>query len=174
MIARLRAARKPLQVFLAQAAGLGDKLGVVRVQLPPSLPWEARVANAFCKLLRGDWDGPVACEPRHASWFEAPADSALAALRISCVAADQARHADAARPGGWRGSRGDGAGALLHHRWHGSPRVYWSRYEDAWLEEQPTLLAEWPESAVRWGIFDNTAAGGATANALALAALTAP
>lgn len=172
--ARLRAARKPLQAFMAQVAGLGDKLGVLLVQLPPSFAYDARVVKTFFTLLRAYWAGPVACEPRHASWFEAPADRALAALRIARVAADPARNDDAARPGGWLGSAGDGAGALLYYRWHGSPRIYWSRYDDAWLAQQAAHLARWPKSALRWVIFDNTAAGAATANALALAALTAP
>ena len=86
--ARLRAARKPLREFLGQASGLGDRLGVLLVQLPPSLAWDARVARGFFGLLRESWDGPAACEPRHASWFEPAADRALARLRVSRVAAD--------------------------------------------------------------------------------------
>jgi uncharacterized protein YecE (DUF72 family) len=172
--ARLRAAREPLHAFLAQTAGLGGKLGVLLVQLPPSLAYEARVVRTFFTLLRASWDGPVACEPRHASWFEPSADRALAAMRISRVAADPARGADAARPGGWLGPVGDGAGALQYYRWHGSPRMYWSRYDEGWLARQAARLADWPASALRWVIFDNTAAGAATVNALALQSLTAP
>ena len=171
--ARLRAVRKPLQAFLAQAAGLGDRLGVLLVQLPPSLAFEARAARRFFALLRESWDGPVACEPRHASWFEPGADRALAALRVTRVAADPARGDAAAVPGGWLGPEGDGAGALLYYRWHGSPRMYWSRYGDAWLARQAARIAAWPASAVPWAIFDNTAAGGATADALELRALAA-
>src|SRR5207237_4329293 len=117
------------------------------------------------------WDGPVACEPRHASWFDAPADRALARLRVSRVAADPARLPAAARPGGWLGPDGDGAGALLYWRWHGSPRVYWSSYDAGWLTGQAAALARWPAAAVPWVIFDNTASGAATADALALRAL---
>jgi len=172
--AGLRAARRPLQEFLAQAAGLGDRLGVLLVQLPPSLPWDGRVARGFFGLLRERWDGPVACEPRHASWFETTADRALARLRVSRVAADPARQPAAARPGGWLGPDGDGVGALLYYRWHGSPRVYWSAYDEAWLARQARALAAWPAGAVPWVIFDNTASGAATGNALALQSLTAP
>jgi len=171
--ARLRAARKPLKTFLAQAAGLGDRLGVLLVQLPPSLAWDARVARSFFALLRESWDGPIACEPRHPSWFEPPADRALARLRVSRVAADPAKNEAAARPGGWLGAQGDGAGALLYYRWHGSPRVYWSAYDEHWLAQQAARLAEWPASAVPWVILDNTAAGAATANALSLQSLVA-
>ena len=171
--ARLRAARQPLQAFLAQVAGLGERLGVLLVQLPPSLAFEARVARSFFALLRESWVGPVACEPRHASWFAPGADRALAALRVTRVAADPARGDVAAVPGGWLGPGGDGAGALLYYRWHGSPRMYWSRYDPAWLARQASRIAGWPASAVPWVIFDNTAAGAATANALELRALAA-
>ena len=90
-LARLRAARGPLQAFLAETAGLGAKLGVLLVQLPPSLAYEARVVRTFFGVLRASWDGAVACEPRHASWFEPAADRALASMRIARVAADPAR-----------------------------------------------------------------------------------
>jgi len=170
---RLRAARKPLHAFLDQAGGLADRLGVLLVQLPPSLAWDARVARTFFGLLRDAWDGPVACEPRHASWFDAPADRALARLRVTRVAADPARLPAAARPGGWLGPDGDGAGALLYWRWHGSPRIYWSSYDTAWLAQQAAALARWPAATVPWVIFDNTASGAATADALALRSFVA-
>jgi uncharacterized protein YecE (DUF72 family) len=171
--AALRGARKPLRAFFDETAGLGDRLGVLLVQLPPSQAWDARVARGFFGLLRESWDGPIACEPRHASWFEPRADQALARLRVSRVAADPARLDAAARPGGWLGPAGDGAGALLYYRWHGSPRVYWSSYDRAWLARQAAQLAQWPAGAVPWIIFDNTASGAATADALALQSLLA-
>ena len=171
--AGLRGTRQPLRDFLAQAAGLGDRLGVLLVQLPPSLAWDARVSRTFFALLRESWDGPVACEPRHASWFEPAVDRALARMRVSRVAADPARTEAAARPGGWLGPAGDGDGALLYYRWHGSPRIYWSNYGQRWLEQQAARLAEWPADAVPWVIFDNTAAGSATANAIVLQSLAA-
>jgi uncharacterized protein YecE (DUF72 family) len=171
--ARLRAARQPLRRFMEETAGLGDRRGVLLVQLPPSLDHEPRVARTFFALLRDLWDGPVACEPRHPSWFEPAADRSLVTWRVSRVAADPARSADAARPGGWLGPAGDGVGALLYYRWHGSPRVYWSSYGPSWLAQRAAELAAWPAGAVPWIIFDNTAAGAATANALALRSLVA-
>jgi uncharacterized protein YecE (DUF72 family) len=171
--ARLRGAREALQDFLGQVGGLGERLGVLLVQLPPSLPWEASVAHRFFELLRESWAGPVACEPRHATWFQPVVDRTLARLRISRVAADPARRPEGARPGGWLGPDGDGVGALLYYRWHGSPRMYSSAYEQAWLEQQASQLSALPAGSVPWVIFDNTAAGAATANALALQSLAA-
>ncbi|HSI47516.1 MAG TPA: DUF72 domain-containing protein [Ideonella sp.] len=169
--ARLRRARKPLQQFLAEVAGLGDKLAVLLVQLPPSFAFEARPVRSFFQLLAELHDGTVACEPRHRSWFTPAAERTLAALRVARVAADPATVPEAALPGGWLGPQGDGSGVLLYHRWHGSPRVYWSRYEDDWLRRQADALRAWPAGADRWCIFDNTAAGGALPDALKLQGL---
>jgi uncharacterized protein YecE (DUF72 family) len=170
---RLRAARAPLQRFLADAGELGERLGVLLVQLPPSLPFEARVARHFFGLLADNFGGAVVCEPRHASWFEPAADRLLIAAQVGRVAADPARWPAAALPGGWLGAAGDGVGALVYQRWHGSPRTYWSSYDDAWLRTHADALRRWPAGTERWCIFDNTAAGAAVANALTLAALLA-
>ena len=166
--ARLHAAREPLEAFLAQVAGLGDKLAVLLVQLPPSLALERRVASTFFRLLRARFDGHVACEPRHASWFTPDADVFLKRARVARVSADPAMTDAAARPGGWLGPADDGAGALVYCRWHGAPRMYWSRYDARWLDARRAEIAAWPEAAERWCIFDNTASGAAIENALEL------
>ncbi len=118
---RLRAARRPLEQFLGNVAGLGRRLGPLVVQLPPSLAFEPRVARTFFSLLRSRHDGPVVCEPRHASWFTAAADALLVRHRIGRVAADPAVVPAAALPGGWPGT--------VYYRLHGSPRKYWSVYD---------------------------------------------
>jgi uncharacterized protein YecE (DUF72 family) len=168
---RLRRAHRALREFLAQCSGLGDRLGPLLVQLPPSLVFEARPVRNFFRQLADLSPNPAVCEPRHASWFMPSAERVLAGLQVGRVAADPARWIDAARPGGWLGERGDGAGAVLYHRWHGSPRIYWSRYSSEWLAERVLALKSWPPSAQCWCILDNTAGGGALANALELEAL---
>jgi uncharacterized protein YecE (DUF72 family) len=170
---RLRRAREPLRRFLAEAAGLGDRLAVILVQLPPSFTFEPRPVRNFFGLLAQMFGGAVVCEPRHASWFAPAADRALAALQVSRAAADPARWPDAQLPGGWRGPDGDGRGAVLYHRWHGAPRMYWSRYEPTWLLDRARELQRWPREADCWCVFDNTAGGGAIANALELRSLLA-
>lgn len=170
---RLRRAREPLRRFLAEAAGLGDRLAVILVQLPPSFAFEPRPVRNFFGLLAQMFGGAVVCEPRHASWFAPAADQALAALQVSRAAADPARWPEAQLPGGWRGPDGDGRGAVLYHRWHGAPRMYWSRYEPTWLLDRARELQRWPREADCWCVFDNTAGGGAIANALELRSLLA-
>lgn len=167
---RLRAARAPLTRFLAEVVGLGERLGVLLVQLPPSLPFEARPVRTFFGLLATLFDGAVVCEPRHATWFAPAADRLLVQLRIGRVAADPARWPAAAVPGGWLGPAGDGAGAVLYHRWHGSPRMYYSAYGDDWLQSRAAALQRWPAAAEPWCIFDNTASGAAASDALRLRA----
>lgn len=168
---RLRAGRAPLTQFLAEASALGDRLGVLLVQLPPSLVFEARPVRTFFGLLTSLCSTPVVCEPRHASWFEPAADRLLAKLHVGRVAADPARWPAAAVPGGWLGPEGDGAGAVVYHRWHGSPRVYYSSYGDDWLRERAGELRRWSPQAERWCVFDNTASGAAAADALRLLAV---
>ena len=49
-----------LDDFLAQAGGLGEKLGCLLVQLPPSLAFDTAVAQEFLRALRQRHGGPVA------------------------------------------------------------------------------------------------------------------
>lgn len=167
---RLRASRALLASFMAEVSGLGDRLGVLLVQLPPSLVFERRPVRTFFDLLASMFGGAVVCEPRHATWFEPTADRLLVALRVGRVAADPARCPAAATPGGWLGPAGDGAGAVIYHRWHGSPRTYYSAYSDDWLQARAAELRRWPAAADCWCIFD-TASGAAASDALRLRAL---
>src|SRR5690606_3065187 len=96
----LRGALPLVDDFLAQAGALGDRLGCLLVQFPPSLAFDARVAGTFFAGLRRRWPGGVACEPRHASWFAPRVDTLWERHRIARVAADPARLPEAAEPGG--------------------------------------------------------------------------
>ena len=156
--ARLVGCDTVLDRFAGEIAGLGDKRGPVLVQLPPSLAFDADVASAFFTTARAIIGGPIMCEPRHASWFEPPADALMAHHHIARVAADPARVPAAAVPGGWPG--------LVYARWHGSPRVYRSNYEAAALAGHAAFARM--AGGENWTIYDNTAAGCATANALEL------
>lgn len=160
--ARLLAADPLLAAFRAEALELGDKLGPLLVQLPPSLAFAAPVADQFFGTLRDLWPEAIVCEPRHISWFETGADALLCSHRIGRVAADPACCPAAATPGGWRG--------LAYWRLHGSPRRYFSTYEDEALCALASDIAAVgaPET---WCVFDNTAFGFAAANALNLQAI---
>jgi uncharacterized protein YecE (DUF72 family) len=149
--------------FFEQIAGLDDKLGPVLVQLAPSHAFHQGVVRDFLGTLREIHRGPVALEPRNASWFTPEADHLLREFETARVAADPAKGSSlAAKPGG--------APGLRYYRLHGSPRIYWSSYDAANIQNLATeLLAN--KSAERWVIFDNTAAGEALKNALELTTL---
>lgn len=159
---RLVDADEPLRSFADQIAGLGDKLRVVLIQLPPSFAFDAEVAAAFLPLARATLAQQLAIEPRHPSWFSGAADSLLAEHEVARVAADPARVPEAAEPGGWRG--------FAYFRLHGAPRIYWSDY-DANAISAHARAAGQADGAEAWVVYDNTTSGAATGNALALADL---
>jgi uncharacterized protein YecE (DUF72 family) len=160
--ARLVDCADRLAIFRAEASALGDRLGPLLVQLPPSLAFDPTVARRFFEVLRILWPEPVVCEPRHASWFAASAEALLADFQVARVAADPAPHPLAARPGGWP--------SLAYWRLHGSPRMYFSPYGPERLSELARRLAS-SVAAETWCIFDNTASGAAAADALTLRGL---
>lgn len=153
-----------LAEFLGQAGGLGDKLRCLLVQLPPKLAFDAAIAQAFLRQLRERFPGALACEPRHASWFSPEADGLLASFEVARVLADPVRHAPGRAPGGWQGR--------VYLRLHGSPRMYYSSYEPGLLQALAERIAHSVAAGAQvWCIFDNTASGAATGDALTLARL---
>jgi len=146
--------------FLSEVGGLGSKLGPPLVQHPPSLGFELGVADRSLENQRQQTEGQIACEPRHRSWFGPEVDGLLDRLRIGRVAADPGPAPSADQPVGWAG--------LTYYRLHGSPRVYYSSYDDVAIQavmDQLGLRAA--EGSACWCIFNNTAASAATGNALA-------
>ena len=148
---------EPLAEFLEQVSGLGDKLGVLLLQLPPKLAFDPAIAGPFLRLLTERSPAAIACEPRHPSWMEPAADRLMAQLGIARVAADPPV-GGAASPGGWRG--------LGYWRLHGSPIVYRSSYADR-IDHIADEIGT-GEATERWCIFDNTASSAAVGNALEL------
>jgi len=148
--------------FFAAVRALGEKLGPVLFQLPPTLAFDEGVAQEFFSTLRELHPGVAVLEPRHASWFTASADRLLRSFQIARVAADPPKSSEsAAQPGGWPG--------LCYWRLHGSPRTYYSDYDHRWLQAFAKRLQSREGRSGQnetWVIFDNTALGHATANAV--------
>lgn len=148
-----------LDEFLAQCRGLGDRLGCLLVQLPPSLAFDAVGAEGFFRALRERFDGAVVLEPRHETWVSA--EPMLVSYRIAQAAVDPSRISTDSEPRGWAG--------LRYWRLHGSPRIYFSDYSADYLQVLGRrLLAEAAQGVETWCIFDNTAGGAALGNALSL------
>ncbi|MES3038122.1 MAG: DUF72 domain-containing protein [Bdellovibrionota bacterium] len=143
---------------LSGVGELGKKLGVLLIQIPPSLQFDSDLTEKFFDKFRNCYAGPLAFELRHSSWFSPEALNLLAAFNIAKVHADPERcHGDFPRAD------------INYFRLHGSPQIYKSSYESDALEEYVQQMKELGESeAPVWCIFDNTAYGFATANALEL------
>jgi uncharacterized protein YecE (DUF72 family) len=161
---RLKDPEPALDAFAEQVAGLGGKLAVLLVQLPPSLIFERDLAEAFFAAVRPRFDAAVACEPRHPSWFTPEAEGRLSDWRVARVAADPAKVPGAGGPGGWRG--------LSYTRLHGSPRVYYSAYPADFLADQAGRLKALSANGPAWCILDNTAGGAALGDALTVMDVT--
>ena len=159
--AGLAGTRELVEEFLGQMAPLRKRAGCLLVQLPPKLELDARVARGFFDHLRDRSGHAIAVEPRHASWFTPEAEGLLERLGVARVAADPPRAPHGRDPGGWRG--------LAYFRLHGSPRMYYSSYDEGFIASLATRLEALRRAGIpAWCIFDNTTLGAGTANALAL------
>ena len=153
---RLQHCETALDEFLEQCLHLGEQLGCLLIQLPPSLRYEPRVALGFFTALRQRFAGAVVLEPRHASWLEAQA--LLVDLQVGRVTADPAV-LDASA--GWQG--------VQYWRLHGSPRIYHSAYGAQRVQALAEQLRPFAEAGIpAWCIFDNTASGHAVTDGLLL------
>ena len=87
--ARLQQCEDLTQAFGNRARSLGDKLGVLLFQLPPSFSKDTAVLEAFL-----DWVPPdirVAMEFRHASWHSDDVFQRLRATNVALCIADSER-----------------------------------------------------------------------------------
>jgi uncharacterized protein YecE (DUF72 family) len=83
--------------------------------------------------------------------------------KIGRVAADPAPVKGADVPGGWTG--------IVYYRLHGSPRKYWSKYDEKYIDALARRIqAAMPVGGV-WCVFDNTASGAALENSWELNSL---
>jgi uncharacterized protein YecE (DUF72 family) len=159
---RLSNCEAPLERFLEEVTGLGSKLGVLLVQLPPSFQFEKQVVRRFFRSLRSRINCQSVIEPRHATWFTPEVQKWLYSLHVPRVAADPASVPEAGKAAGWDG--------FVYYRWHGSPRIYYSKYDATALSLLKSELDRQGD-VPKWCIFDNTASGAAFGNALEFAAL---
>ncbi|MHC8345942.1 DUF72 domain-containing protein [Pseudomonas sp. RT6P73] len=161
---RLLDCTKLLDNFIEQCSHLGQKLGCLLIQIPPSLSFDVKTAETFFTTFRSHYRGFAVLEPRHVSWQTPEAQALLIEHRIGQVAADPSPLPNGDVPGGWPG--------IGYYRLHGSPRIYYSSYELPWLEDLAQTIQSCAQGTPAWCIFDNTASGAATANALELQRMT--
>lgn len=149
-----------LERFLDDIRPLGDALGPLLIQLPPTFTFDPGTVSEFVSVLDQRFHGVAVCEPRHRSWFTREAREVLERCRVARVAAHPAAVPEGEWPGGW--------GGLAYYRLHGAPQWYHSSYPDAFLQSLGKQVLRAARSVPTWCIFDNTASGAATINALTL------
>ena len=146
--------------FLNTLEAFGEKLGVVLLQLPPSLAFTP-VVEDFLRDLRSEYGAALAIEPRHPTWAQGEVEQLLKQLHIARVAADPPLITDRVMAAGDR--------AVSYYRLHGNPQMYRSVYSDERLEQlASTIISEGQEGGGTFVFFDNTMSGAAHANAFQL------
>ena len=156
-IKRLTDPAEPVDRFLSRAAALGDKLGPVLLQLPPTLAVD--VAKLDDTLSRFPPHVRVAVEPRHDSWWIGEVRDVLKRHGAALCWAD--RRSRPLTPL-WETA---GFGYLRMHEGRAKP---WPRYGRralaGWLERLP-------RDRTVWVFFNNDPGGAAVTDAAALARL---
>ena len=164
--ARLDHTEALLDRFLDECQSLDEKLGPLLVQMPPSLKFELAVAERFFADLRRRFVGEVVVEPRHATWFSPDGAELFDEFELDLVAADPQV----------KGYQPQPTRRIGYRRLHGVPKIYYSDYDSASLLRIGNELIDVAKDAGRsvWCIFDNTAVGHATNNALLILDRTKP
>ncbi|MFF3677926.1 DUF72 domain-containing protein [Streptomyces sp. NPDC002120] len=162
-IKRLRDPEEPVRRLMEHSGALGDRLGPVLLQLPPTLRVDAEALDACLACFpRGT---RVAVEPRHDSWWTPEVRSVLVARRAALCWADRG-----SRPVTplWR------TAAWGYVRLHEGRARPFPRYGRTALTSWAGRIADaWPPEADVFAYFNNDAGGAAVVDALAFRRLVA-
>jgi uncharacterized protein YecE (DUF72 family) len=161
-IRRLRDPGEPVRRMLDAFAGLGDRLGPVLLQLPPTMRADEQLLDQALALFPSDVR--VAVEPRHQSWWSDRTREILGARNAALCWADRAGQAVTPvwRTADW--------GYLRFHEGTADP---WPRYAGRTLRDWSQRVAStWPEKAPVYAYFNNDQNGAAVLDAAAFARVT--
>jgi len=166
-VKRLRDPDEPVERLMRAAAGLGDRLGPVLLQLPPNLRADAeRLDACLAAFARHSNDGMpvrVAVEPRHPSWWTDEVRQVLTSRDAALCWAD--RRGRPVTPL-WRTAEWG------YLRLHEGAARQWPRYGrralGSWLDR---LALAWPDRAQVYVYFNNDQNAAAVADAAAFAAI---
>jgi uncharacterized protein YecE (DUF72 family) len=154
---KLKDCEHPTAEFLARVRHLGETLGLVLYQLPPSLRFDRDRLRAFSALLPPDLAHAI--EPRDPSWLTDEPLSLLHEAGIGVCAHDM--------PG--RGDNASATGKLAYVRFHGASGKYIGRYaEDMLSRWAGWLRAEEAKGRTAWAFFNNDIHGHAVEDARVL------
>lgn len=149
---KLENSSEPLDRLYGAVSGLGEKLGGILFQLPPSLAFNENVFGEFCQSLKPDTRHAI--EVRHPSWINERSFGILREYNIALCIADTAERYPYCE---------EITADFVYIRLHGSRKLYASKYS----EEE---LRTWAEKIVVWNrdtfvYFDNDFEGYAVDNA---------
>ncbi|MFF6782205.1 DUF72 domain-containing protein [Streptomyces sp. NPDC012510] len=158
-IKRLRDPEEPVSRLMSHAEGLGDRLGPVLLQLPPTLRADAELLDTCLGCFPSRTR--VAVEPRHDSWWTAEIREVLESHEAALCWADT--HSRPATPL-WRTTDW---GYLRLHQGRARP---WPHYGARALTTWSHRLAEtWPTTADLYVYFNNDPHAAAVRDAMAFA-----
>ena len=151
---RLIDPREPVEFMFSRAQGLGEKLGPVLYQLPPSMKLDLeRLAGLLAVVPQGRRH---ALEFRHPSWYEPAVFDLLRQHDASLVISDH-HHA----PAPWVSTA-----SWVYVRGHGPGGRYWGDYSDDDLQGWAQHIRGWRfEDKDVYAYFDNDIGGAAPRDA---------
>ncbi|REF37948.1 DUF72 domain-containing protein [Thermasporomyces composti] len=149
-IKRLRDPREPVERLVRHARGLGDRLGPILLQLPPTLRADAGLLAECLDAFPADVR--VSVEPRHPSWWTSQVRRVLEDRQAALAWTDRLGRplTPLWRTAGW--------GYL---RCHEGRAVPWPRYGQAALRAWIRRIAEAFEDAAEVFVYFNNDPGGA-------------
>ncbi|MBU6532811.1 DUF72 domain-containing protein [Streptomyces sp. NPDC057245] len=160
-VRRLRDPAEPVGRLLAHAAGLGDRLGPVLLQLPPTLRADAALLDTCLSCFPPGVR--VAVEPRHASWWTPEVREVLVSRRAALCWPDVRSRpvAPLVRTTDW--------GYVRFHEGRAAPWPHYGRRSlAAWAGRVATA---WPDGEDVYAYFNNDPNAAAVTDAAAFAAL---
>lgn len=141
---------------------LGRKWKVLLLQFPGKQKFHEKRVGRLYDSIRKFYDGAIVVEPRNLSWLSKESSALLKEFKISKVIADPERC-----PHNIKNILS--TGGITYFRLHGNPVIYKSSYNRSYLKKLSQDLSLYKKA---WCIFDNTAMGKATGNALTLRSMT--
>jgi len=161
-VKKLAEPRDSLQIFMDRASLLGEKLGPILFQLPPSLHLDMDRLAGLVRVLPPQQR--FTFEFRHESWFCDDVYALLQDHNAALTISDTPRYPLVIRA----------TADFVYIRLHGHEKLYASNYSDEQLREWAGRLLTWmDEDRDVYVYFDNDAEGYAPRNALTLREMVA-
>jgi uncharacterized protein YecE (DUF72 family) len=149
---RLKEPKEPLERLYAAACALGEKLGPILFQLPPSLPFNQEEFESFCQSV--DSSQRHVLEVRHRSWIDDELFCLLERYNMAFCIADSA---------GRYPLHETVTADFIYIRLHGSKKLYASDYSEEELQTWAQKIKDWGKDTYIY--FDNDFEGYAVKNA---------